>query len=294
MTSDPIKQPRRRKRSAAAGLSAAGAAAMLSACDPAPDLEQVSRERYGAPTEVAAFTGVAECVASGTFTEDQCNEAQREAWTNDEAQAPRFEDRQTCEEQFGENACQPRTTGGQSFFTPLLTGFMIGQLMDGGRSRYRYSGLYRNNREGIYYHPSGPGSTMAGAAGAATATRWARARSPLRSPPSASRPAAPSSRAAASAAGRAHAAAAGAAAAAASADRFYFEIWVNAPSPRRGEGWGEGARRLRKTRCAVHPHPTLSLKGEGLEVPLPLQPPAPRLKAGSKVGGQACTGAPAK
>jgi uncharacterized protein YgiB involved in biofilm formation len=155
MTSDPIKQPRRRKRSAAAGLSAAGAAAMLSACDPAPDLEQVSRERYGAPTEVAAFTGVAECVASGTFTEDQCNEAQRDAWTNDEAQAPRFEDRQTCEEQFGDNACQPRTTGGQSFFTPLLTGFMIGQLMDGGRSRYRYSGLYRNNREGIYYHPSG-------------------------------------------------------------------------------------------------------------------------------------------
>lgn len=150
--SDPLT-PRRRKRSAAAGLSAAGAAAMLSACDPAPSLEQVSRERYGEPTEVAAFRSVSECVASGDYTQEQCTVAQNEASENDIRAAPRFADRETCVETFGDDNCYQRTQGGQSFFVPLLTGFMIGRLLDGGG--YRYQGLYRSDRNNAYYTGSG-------------------------------------------------------------------------------------------------------------------------------------------
>ena len=152
---DPIQPVIRRKRSVAAGLSAVGAAAMLSGCDPAPSVEQLSRERHGEPTEVSAFQSVSECVASGPFSQVQCEEAQRTAQAEDQRAAPRFADKQTCEEQFGEASCQQRSTGGQSFFTPLLTGFMIGQLLNGGGSRYRYGGLYRDRRSGGYYTGSG-------------------------------------------------------------------------------------------------------------------------------------------
>jgi uncharacterized protein YgiB involved in biofilm formation len=150
--SEPVSS--RRKRSAAAGLTAAGALAMLSGCDPSPSIEQAARERDGPPTEVSAFQSVPECVASGAFSQVQCEEAERTAANDDNRTAPRFADKETCEEQFGAAQCQPRREGSSSFFTPLLTGFMIGQLMNGGGG-YRYQGLYRNGRDGNYYTGSG-------------------------------------------------------------------------------------------------------------------------------------------
>lgn len=140
----------RRKRSAAAGLTAIGTAAMLSGCDPSP--EELSRERFGAPTEVAAFNSVAECVASGDYSQAQCDEAQRIANNDDNRAAPRYADRDTCEEQFGGGQCLARSDGNQSFFSPLLTGFLIGQLAGGG---YRYGGLYRDRRDDRFYTGSG-------------------------------------------------------------------------------------------------------------------------------------------
>jgi uncharacterized protein YgiB involved in biofilm formation len=145
--------PRRRLRSAAAGLSAASALAMLSACDPQPSDEQISRERYGAPTEVAAFNNVDECKASGAFAQVTCEEAARNAAAEDSKTAPRFADRDVCEDQFGAGQCLVRNEGGQSFFVPLLTGFMIGRLLNG--PGYRYSGLYRSGRDDRYYTPGG-------------------------------------------------------------------------------------------------------------------------------------------
>ena len=148
MIANPLS---RRKRSGAAGLTTIGAAAMLSGCDPSP--EQLSRQQFGEPTQVAAFQSVAECAASGDYSRDQCETAQRTASNDDNRAAPRFADRDTCEGQFGAGACQPRTDGGQSFFTPLLTGFLIGQLVNGGGG-YRYGGLYRG-RDDRYYTGSG-------------------------------------------------------------------------------------------------------------------------------------------
>ena len=69
----------RRKRSAAAGLTAIGTAAMLSGCDPSP--EELSRERFGAPTEVAAFNSVAECVASVASTSGEASSQIASDWS---------------------------------------------------------------------------------------------------------------------------------------------------------------------------------------------------------------------
>lgn len=146
MTDFPL--PSRRKRSAAAGLTAAGALAMLSGCDGTPDQQQ-----FGPPTEVSAFKTVDECVASGAFAKVTCENAQKEAATTDGKAAPRFENKNLCEDQFGSGQCLARNDGGQSFFVSLLTGFMIGRLLDG--SGYRYNGLYRNNRDSRWYTPSG-------------------------------------------------------------------------------------------------------------------------------------------
>lgn len=146
-----MHQQPRRMRSAAAGLTALGSAAMLSGCDPSP--EELSGQQFGAPTEVAAFTSVPECIASGDYNRQQCEDAQRTANNDDNRAAPRFADRDVCEEQFGSGSCLARTEGSQSFFTPLLTGFLIGQLANGGG--YRYGGLYRDRRDDRYYTGSG-------------------------------------------------------------------------------------------------------------------------------------------
>lgn len=139
----------RRKRSASARLSAAGLAAMLSGCDNTPDYQK----QFGTPTEVAAFQSVDECVASGSFTRADCVRASNTALQNDEKAAPRYESQTLCEDNFGGGECVRRNESGQSYFVPLLTGFMIGRMLDGGG--YRYHGLYRDRRDDSYYTGSG-------------------------------------------------------------------------------------------------------------------------------------------
>lgn len=154
---DPSDRPR--KRSAAAGLTAAGALAMLSACD-GPSAQQPD---FGPKTEVAAFATVDECKASGAFAQVTCEEAAQKAANADGKAAPRFDSRDLCEDQFGGGQCLTRTEGGQSFFVPLLTGFMIGQALNGGG--YRYNPLYRNSRDRSWYTPSGAWLTSGGYGG---------------------------------------------------------------------------------------------------------------------------------
>ncbi|KQN92745.1 hypothetical protein ASE95_08770 [Sphingomonas sp. Leaf231] len=149
-----------RKRSAAAGLTAAGALAMLSGCDGAPD----DQARFGPPTEVSAFSTVEECVASGAFAKVTCENAAKEARKTDEKAAPRFDSKGLCEDQFGGGQCLARNEGGQSFFVPLLTGFMIGQMLNGSGG-YRYNGLYRNGRNNSWYTPGGAWLTNGGYGG---------------------------------------------------------------------------------------------------------------------------------
>jgi uncharacterized protein YgiB involved in biofilm formation len=140
----------RRKRSIAAGLTAAGAVAMLSGCDGDADQPQ-----FGPKTEVAAFQSVQQCVDSGDYDRATCTAAQQKAFNEDQKAAPRFDSKNLCEDQFGAAQCLQRSEGGQSFFTPLLTGFLIGQLLNNNSSRYQYGGLYRSNRDNGWYTPSG-------------------------------------------------------------------------------------------------------------------------------------------
>ena len=65
------------------------------------------------------------------------------AFAQAEAQAPRFSDRQSCEERYGVDQCVPRSqAGGGSVFMPLLTGFIVGQALNNFGNRGYYGGQY--------------------------------------------------------------------------------------------------------------------------------------------------------
>ena len=127
-------QQRPRKRSSAIALTGlmAGAAISISACEQ-PQSGQTWADRdpkSDTTVEASAFNSVADCNAAGTFTAEQCNTAFTQAQAESARNAPQFADQQSCEERFGVAQCVPRTSqDGGSVFTPLLTGFIVGQAL---------------------------------------------------------------------------------------------------------------------------------------------------------------------
>ncbi|MFT4252358.1 MAG: DUF1190 domain-containing protein [Caulobacter sp.] len=156
----PSPAPRRRKRSSAVALTGlmAGSAFTLVACD-----DPGSATQWGDPpaavsgqkVDASSFANLDECKASGDFTADQCQTAYDEAQKASAENAPKFSDQQSCEERYGVDQCVPRSqANGGSFFTPLLTGFIIGQALENMGNRYRVAPMYRD-RDGTYYSGSG-------------------------------------------------------------------------------------------------------------------------------------------
>lgn len=108
---------------------------------------------------VTFYRSVDECVADGKFTETYCRQALEEAREEHEASAPRFTNQELCEEQFGEDMCQPRQQAGGSFWTPFLVGYVVSDVVDRISGRHRlhsgpiYYGAGRSGRG--YYTPTG-------------------------------------------------------------------------------------------------------------------------------------------
>ena len=96
-------------------LGSAGLA--LGACDEAP------------PPDARFFADVGECAA--TYDEARCNEAfakSRQAFTDE---APRYTRKEECETEFGVGNCETETTsGGGSFFLPMMMGYMMGNAFN--------------------------------------------------------------------------------------------------------------------------------------------------------------------
>ncbi|MDP3632032.1 DUF1190 domain-containing protein [Phenylobacterium sp.] len=149
-----MSDPRPRKRSGAVTLTSlmAGSAISISACDSAPPATQWGdppAASAGRTVEASSFTSLADCTASGSFTAEQCSTALAQAQKDSAENAPKFGDQKSCEERYGVDQCVPRSSqGGGSFFTPLLTGFIIGQAMNnlGG---YRGAPMYRDRNGGF-------------------------------------------------------------------------------------------------------------------------------------------------
>jgi uncharacterized protein YgiB involved in biofilm formation len=144
-------------------LMASISTAALASCDdgsppprpaPAPDVAVTT----------PAYTNKAECIADGN-TDQACTQLAALV-----ASAPQFNSQQSCEAQFGPQACrpQPAANGGSGdIFMPMMMGYMLGSIGNGssydyGRdyNRYRDSSYYRRDRDRTYngyYAPGGRG-----------------------------------------------------------------------------------------------------------------------------------------
>jgi uncharacterized protein YgiB involved in biofilm formation len=121
----------------------AGTGVSLTACD---------ADVGGKPVDAVSYASVAECRASGTIPAATCETAYAQAQKANVENAPRFGNQQTCEEQYGVGQCVPRNNGG--LFSPLLTGFIVGQALNNMGGGYRGAPMYRD-RLGNYYGGAG-------------------------------------------------------------------------------------------------------------------------------------------
>ena len=120
----------------------------LSACN-SPQVAAPS----GPPQPTLAYTSLVECKAEDVIPDAECDTAYAEAQKQAAATSPRYATREECEGQWGPSQCEPRGNG--SFFGPLATGFIIGQLLNGGG--YRGGGPLYRDRDNRYSNGYGGG-----------------------------------------------------------------------------------------------------------------------------------------
>jgi uncharacterized protein YgiB involved in biofilm formation len=134
-------------------LGACGGDAASPAVQWGNDTPAASASASADAVEARDYATVDECKAAGDFAPAECDKAYAAAQADAEANGPRFSDQQSCEERYGVDQCVPRNqAGGGSFFTPLLTGFLVGQALGGGGGffgrpyyRDRYGDSYLGN-----------------------------------------------------------------------------------------------------------------------------------------------------
>ncbi|MBU1377306.1 MAG: DUF1190 domain-containing protein [Alphaproteobacteria bacterium] len=128
-------------------LMAAGGVS-LTACGDAP-----AAIDQGKTTDAYAYQSLAECKDKGEVPAEACETAAKNAKDDENAEA-RYADTKTCEDVYGPGQCVPRSSanGTGSFWGPLVAGFVVGRMMDGG---WGGRGLYRDWRDGGYYTPNG-------------------------------------------------------------------------------------------------------------------------------------------
>ncbi|MGV3526161.1 MAG: DUF1190 domain-containing protein [Candidatus Sericytochromatia bacterium] len=101
--------------------------------------------------EAQVFETVAQCAASGEYTEAECTQYFNEAQAAAAEAAPRYEDVAACEEEFGPGKCQDAgsfDSGGHTIahsFVPIAAGIMIGSAIS--QPLYR---MYSNRSYGAY------------------------------------------------------------------------------------------------------------------------------------------------
>jgi uncharacterized protein YgiB involved in biofilm formation len=116
-----------RRRSAYVGFSILTLAATpLAGCERHDDRPKV-------------YSSLADCRAEHP-TGQICDSAWQASVGEHDKTAPRFTQKQQCEAQYGVGHCESREGGG--FFMPMMAGFVIGQMLNGGGYGGGYGGRY--------------------------------------------------------------------------------------------------------------------------------------------------------
>lgn len=134
------------------GLMAVGGVS-LTACGDNPS-DTVRIENPGKSVDAYAYQSLQACKDKNEVPDEACDKAEKAALT-DQDKTARWNDQASCEDVYGEGQCVPRGYnggGGGSFWGPLITGFVVGRMFDGG---WGGRGLYRDWRDGGFYTSSG-------------------------------------------------------------------------------------------------------------------------------------------
>lgn len=141
---------KRTRRLALTTLMAAGGVSLV-ACGDNP-AQNVTIENTGPATDAFAYQSLQECKDKNEVPDEACDAAEKNALADDKKTAS-FDQQKTCEDVYGAGQCVPRSaSGGGSFWGPLITGFVVGRMLDGG---WGGRGLYRDWRDGGYYTAGG-------------------------------------------------------------------------------------------------------------------------------------------
>ncbi|WP_298444495.1 DUF1190 domain-containing protein [uncultured Ferrimonas sp.] len=115
---------------------------VLSGCSPA-EMQETAQ----------IYSNVDECVAQYPDQPQLCEQIFGSAQMDHLATAPRFTSQADCETEFGPEACTPapegaqgnpegnQADGGGSWFMPMMMGYMMGNMLSGGRST-KYAPVY--------------------------------------------------------------------------------------------------------------------------------------------------------
>lgn len=164
-------------------LASVSVAGVVSACgdEPAP------RPSQDVAVTSAIYNNLQECKADGN-TDEACNQLLNLVNT-----APRFSSQQSCEDQFGPQACAPRSdSSGNSFFGPMMMGYMLGSLGNGSAYdydrdyyRYRNSDYYRRDRDRTYsgYYGGSGGRYTGSSRPVPESGRYSQANPPVKATP---------------------------------------------------------------------------------------------------------------
>ena len=137
---------KRTRRLALTSLMAMGGVTLTACGDNAAD--NVRIENPGKSVDAWAYQSLQECQDKNEVPDDACEKAEKAALADDQ-KAAKWNDQKSCEDVYGEGQCVPRqhASGGQSFWGPLIAGFVVGQMLDGG---WGGRGMYRDPRGGYY------------------------------------------------------------------------------------------------------------------------------------------------
>jgi len=98
--------------------------------------------------EAAIFENIQQCISNGDASPEQCEQNFREAKSQHASVAPKYENQEDCQADFGAGKCEPapyRTSSGSSVFMPLMAGYMMGSMLS-GRSSMGSQPLYRSTK----------------------------------------------------------------------------------------------------------------------------------------------------
>lgn len=125
----------------------------LAACGDGGNYDNVRIDNPGKTVDAFAYQSLADCKAKNEVPDDACDTAEKNALKDNEKSA-RWDNSAGCEEVYGQGQCVPRQSanGGGSFWGPLVAGFVVGRMLDGG---WGGRGLYRDWRSGGFYTGNG-------------------------------------------------------------------------------------------------------------------------------------------